>query len=197
MFQTLEDLPDNLLLRQCKGGSEAAFNVLFRRYFDDLLQFAARQLKDHELAEELVMDLMLKLWQQNPDTADIQDLGPYLFRSVKNSIISQWRKKTLAFFPVEDLAESSEPPGRSADYHMLDAEAAAIYQDKLAGLSPQRRLVYTLSREQEMTHAEIASETNLSVHTVKNHLKAALKYFRENLKRYAEASFILLFFILF
>ncbi|MRG48195.1 sigma-70 family RNA polymerase sigma factor [Chitinophaga sp. SYP-B3965] len=195
MSRTLEDLPDNLLLRQCKEGSEAAFNVLFRRYFDDLLQFAAWQLKDHELAEELVMDLMLKLWQQDPDTAEIQHLGQYLFRSVKNSIISQWRKKALSFIPIEDLAESGEPLTRSADYQLMDSEAATIYQGKLAELSPQRRLVYTMSREQEMTHAEIALETNLSIHTVKNHVKASLHYFRENLKPYTEITFILLSFL--
>lgn len=197
MSHTLEDLPDNLLLRQCKEGDEAAFNVLFRRYFDDLLQFAVRQLKDHELAEELVMDLMLKLWQQNPDAAEIQHLNQYLFRSVKNSIISHWRKKALSFSALEGLPESRAPLGRSADYNILATEAEAEYQDKLSGLSPQRRLIYTLSREQEMTHAEIARETTLSVNTVKNHLKASLSYFRKNLKSYTGAGLILLCYFLF
>lgn len=193
MSQTLEGLSDKLLLRQCKEGSEAAFNVLFRRYFDDLLQFAAQQIKDQELAEELVMDLMLKLWQQNPDTVEIEHLDQYLFRSIRNSIISHWRKKALAFVPIEDLAESSEPLTKSADHQLLDMEAQTIYRDMLAGLSPQRRLVYTMSREQDLTHAEIAVKTNLSVHTVKNHVKASLNYFRENLKPYTEVTFLLLF----
>lgn len=98
MFHALKDLRDNLLLKQCKEGSEAAFNVLFRRYFDDLLQFAAKQIKDKELAEELVMDLMLKLWQQNLD--EIGHLDQYLFRSVRNSIISHWREKALHSWPL-------------------------------------------------------------------------------------------------
>lgn len=192
MPEPLEDLPDNLLLRHCKEGNEAAFNVLFRRYFDDLLQFATKQLKDYEVAEELVMDLMLKLWQQNPDTTEIQQLGQYLFRSVKNGIISHWRKKVLSFVPIENLTESSEPLTRAADYHILEAEVETLYRDKLNELSRQRRLVYIMSREQEMSHVEIARKTNLSVNTVKNHLKASLNYFRENLKAYTEASLILI-----
>lgn len=173
-----------------------AFNVLFRRYFDDLLQYAGRQLKDRELAEELVMDLMLKLWRQT-ELAEIQYLNQYLYRSVKNAIISHWRKKALSFVPLEKMEASNEPLSRSADYAIIDAEVQTRYQNKLAELSPQRRLVYTMSRELEMSHAEIAAETNLSVNTVKNHIKAALNYFREDLKAYTEATLILLLSFLF
>ncbi|MNK03594.1 RNA polymerase sigma-E factor [compost metagenome] len=191
-----KELPDHILMKQCKEGNEMAFNVLFRRHFDDLLQYAGRQLKDRELAEELVMDLMLKLWRQT-ELAEIQHLNQYLYRSVKNAIISHWRKKALTFVPLENLEASNEPLSRSADYAIIDAEVQTLYQDKLAALSPQRRLVYTMSRELEMSHAEIAAETNLSINTVKNHIKAALNYFREDLKAYTEATLILLLLFLF
>lgn len=191
-----KELPDHILMNQCREGSEPAFNVLFRRHFDDLLQYASKQLNDRELAEELVMDLMLKLWQRT-DLSEIQHLNQYLYRSVKNAIISHWRKKALSFVPLENMEPSAEPLSHSADYAIIDAEVQTLYQDKLAELSPQRRLVYTMSRELEMSHAEIAAETNLSVNTVKNHIKAALHYFRENLKAYTEATFILLLSFLF
>ncbi|TKC62555.1 sigma-70 family RNA polymerase sigma factor [Pedobacter hiemivivus] len=193
---TFKELPDHILMKQCKEGNETAFNVLFRRHFDDLLQYAGRQLKDRELAEELVMDLMLKLWRQT-EFAEIQHLNQYLYRSLKNAIISHWRKKALSFVPLENMSASNEPLSRSADYAIIDAEVQTLYQDKLAELSPQRRLVYTMSRELEMSHAEIAAETNLSVNTVKNHIKAALNYFREDLKAYTEATLILLLLFLF
>lgn len=194
MFQSPTE--EQKLISLWKNGDERAFNALFRRYFDDLLQFATRQLNDRELAEELVMDMMLKLWEL-PDPADIRQLDQYLYRSIKNAIISHWRKKALSFVPLEELDEFSEPLTRSADYHMMDTEAQAAYKDKLAALSPQRRMVYTMSREQEMTNAEIARQTNLSVNTVKNHLKASRNYFRENLKAYTDATLILLLSILF
>jgi RNA polymerase sigma-70 factor (family 1) len=195
MAQKVEDLPDNILLMQCREGSRDAFNILFHRYFDNLLQFTIRQLKDTELAEELVMDMMLKLWHQS-DMTNIQQLDQYLYRSIKNAIISHWRKKALSFVPLENLTESREPLTSSADYHMMNTEAQKVYQNKLAALSPQRRMVYTMSREQEMTNTEIAQQTNLSVNTVKNHLKASLNYFRENLKTYTEATLILFLSIL-
>lgn len=187
-----EALTDDKLIRQCKGGGETAFNVLFRRHFDDLLQYAARQLNDRELAEELVMDLMLKLWQQS-ELSEIPHLKQYLYKSVKNAVISHWRKKALVIVPLETVEGAQEPFSPAADYAILDAEAQTAYRDKLAELSPQRRLVYTMSRELEMSHAEIAAETNLSVNTVKNHIKAALRYFRGNLKAYTEATFVISF----
>jgi len=196
MFNALDHLPDDLLLKKCKEGSKAAFSVLFRRYFDGLLQFASRQLKDHELAEELVMDLMLRLWQKQ-DAQDIEHLGQYLFRSMKNAMISHWRKKALSFSPLDDLPEYCAPLSQAADYNISLQEAEKMYMTMLADLTPQRRLVYTLSREQEMTNEEIALETNLSVNTVKNHLKASLNYFRENLKPYTEATFFVLLSLLF
>ena len=196
MFHALDNLPDHLLLKKCKEGSKTAFNALFRRYFDDLLQFTSRQIKDHELAEELVMDLMLRLWQKK-DAEEIEHLGQYLFRSMKNAMISHWRKKALSFSPLDDLPEYCAPLSQAADYNISLQEAEKMYMTMLADLTPQRRLVYTLSREQEMTNEEIALETNLSVNTVKNHLKASLNYFRENLKPYTEATFFVLLSLLF
>lgn len=188
----LKDLSDSQLLRSCKTGSEAAFNVLFRRHFDDLLQFAIRQLNNQEQAEELVMDLMLKLWQMPAETPEIQDLKPYLFRSVKNALISHWRKKSLSVISLDELSASEDPLTKPADHGILDAEVQLLYRHKLDGLSPQRRLVYNLSREQGMTNSEIATATNLSVITVKKHLKASLDYFRKNLKPHTNTWFILL-----
>lgn len=174
---------DQDLLRGCREGSEAAFKILFRRYFDDLLQFAAQRLNNRELAEELVMDLMLKLWQKNEDAEEIQQLGQYLFRSIKNAVISHWRKKALETTSLEALSESDVPSAPAADYQVACEETEKIYRDKLSHLSSQRRLVFILSREENLSNVEIAQATDLSVHTVKNHLKAALHYFRKHLER--------------
>ncbi len=131
MFNSLKGLSDNLLLQQCKKGNEAAFKVLFRRYFDDLLQFATEQLKDQELAEEVVMNLLLK-FRQKHDVEEIGHLRQYLFRILKNAVINHWKKKALSFSPLNDLPEYCAPLAQSADYNLSIQEAEKMYRNKPA-----------------------------------------------------------------
>ncbi len=187
-------LTDETLLQLSREGDEIAFTILFRRHFDGLLQFAEKQLQNREEAEELVMDLMLKLWE-GKSFYGVKQLDQYLYRSVKNAIISRWRKKALSLIPLEEMHVNREPIVQAADHFLIESELQLFYQNKLSGLSPQRRMVFSLSRQYDMTAVEIAQETNLSVNTIKNHLKASLQYFREQLK--GITILLLIIFILF
>ncbi|HZG26263.1 MAG TPA: sigma factor-like helix-turn-helix DNA-binding protein, partial [Chitinophagaceae bacterium] len=56
---------------------------------------------------------------------------------------------------------------------------------------PKRRLVYELSRENALSHDQIAAYLNLSKSTVNNHLVESLRFIRNYLGGYLEASFLL------
>lgn len=77
---------------------------------------------------------------------------------------------------------------------LLDNEALEILQAAIRQLSPQRRLVFTLSREQGMTHEQIANELNLSTQTVKKTMSKALDSIREFLHKKGIGTAILLHF---
>ena len=193
MSETMKDLSDDLLLEKQRHGNAAAYNILFKRYYDSLYGYALKNVKDSFTAEELTMDVLLRLWEKKGEVEVANDLKPYLFRSIKNAIYNHYRKKILATVPLEvDVAEGVLT-SVSADDALQTEELAQFYTQKLAELSPQRRQVFQMSREENMTYPEIAKNMNLSVNTVENYMVATLRFFRKEIKEHAD--FIIVFLI--
>jgi RNA polymerase sigma-70 factor (ECF subfamily) len=186
-----KDLPDYLLLEQIRSGKNRAFDILFERYFPRLYKYSLQYVQDTGIAKELVMDVMLRLWQKQGEITVENELAPYLFRAVKNAIFNHWRKKAFENVPIELQAHESLLVSPAADHQLQEKELEAAYQDKLVQLSPQCHVVFKMSRHEQMTHAEIADHLNLSVHTVKNHIKAALLFFRKNMNVHTDLVLLL------
>lgn len=195
MSKAIRDLSDKLLIEKYRNGNASAFNVLFKRYYDSLYGYTLKNVKDVCVAEELVMDVMLGLWKKKGEILIEEDLKAYLYRSVKNAIYNHYRKKALQTISMDQVNESARHLAKAADHELEVRELDSIYRLHLQQLSPQRRRVYELSREQHMTYAEIAKDMDISVNTVENYMVASLNFFRKQLKEHVD--FTLIAFILF
>nr|WP_246485006.1 RNA polymerase sigma-70 factor [Chitinophaga qingshengii] len=192
MGEALHNLSDYSLLQECRLDNVKAFEVLFDRYSGRLYHYAFKYLQDKGIAEELMMDLMLWLWEKRQQLdADVQ-LSPYLFRAIKNAVIKTLRKKSLTVLPIEQACDDETLVTPATDNRIDCQELNQAYLDKLDELSPQRQRVFKMSRHEQLSHAEIAKELNLSLFTVKNHIKASLSHFREHLKDYTDVTMAVL-----
>lgn len=199
-MKIVKELSDQQLLEYCREGSDKAFDLLFHRYFRPLYQLSLKYVKNAETAEELVMDLLMWVWEKRRiDFCPDGNLKAYLFRAMRNSIISFFRKKTLQTEPIDVYHEETFPDSKYADHDQLYKELNNCFQRKLDELSPQRRIVYQLSREEEMTYPEIAKKLQLSKNTVKSHMAFSLSHLRKHLNPHLETTgtAILLFCFLF
>lgn len=193
----LQEYNDQELLEQWRTGSKTAFNLLFDRYFNKLLQFTIKRIQNRELAEEIVMDVMLRLWQHLDDLKADRTLNAYLFRAVSNAIIDQLRKKALQ--TIDLFSEGSTALHQLKTHDTEDdievKEIQKIYLQTLAQLSPKRKKVFELSRHEGRSHKEISQEMDISVSTVKQHINASLNTLKVVIKDHTDiAFFIFLFF---
>ncbi|EHQ26002.1 RNA polymerase sigma-70 factor [Mucilaginibacter paludis] len=180
-----KDLPDHILIEKCREDNLQAYDALFFRYFKKIYSFALSSLHDEDIAKELSMDVMLRLWQKKGDILIEADLSAYLFQSIRNALYNHWRRKAVLTRPIEYLEDNLAHVSRPADYNLNHKELQHLYQEKLNLLSPQRKQVFRLSREENMSYSEIASHLNLSIHTVRNHINASLQHFRDHLQELA------------
>jgi RNA polymerase sigma-70 factor (ECF subfamily) len=197
MTQTLQELSDGMLLEECKRNNAKAYDVLFDRYSARLYHYALQYIREETVAEETMMDLMVWIWEKRHQLDPDIRLAPYLFRAMKNAVIKVITRKSRATLPLDEKFEniSSSAP-YEADYLLRCNELQETYEEKLAELSRQRQRVFSLSRHENMSHAEIAKETRLSVFTVKNHIKASLSHFRLHLKDHVDTLVILVVWLL-
>jgi len=179
-------LSDKQLVEECSQDNIKAFNILFERYSSRIYTYALTYVKDEYIAEEVMMDLLYWIWEKRHSLEIRGDFKPYIFRAAKNAIIKSIRRKAVSGLPVEYLENHPACISLSADHDLLSRELETGYQNRLKQLSPQRKTVFHLSREENLSHAEIATQLDISINTVKNHIKFSLNHFRENLSGYTD-----------
>ena len=190
----IEQLTDRELLQKISGGHQKAFDTLFERYRDRLFYYLLKATKSKETAEEIVLDTFLKIWTGRSILTEIDHFEAFLFRIARNKALDFLRRveknKLRQMELWEQLQRSAS--GEVADQALLLAEINAAVRQAVEQLSPQRKMVFQLSRDQGLTYEQIARRLHISSHTVRNHLAASLQFIRANLA--PDLGILLLFF---
>ncbi|MBX2923820.1 MAG: RNA polymerase sigma-70 factor [Chitinophagaceae bacterium] len=181
------------LLQQLSAGSEEALKYLFNRYYDKLFRYVAVFIKSDQVAEELVMDVFMKIWLGRDMVIHIENMDAFLFRVAKNKAIDFLRSaarndglKQLLYDRIDMIASER------SDTALLVQEYEEKIREAINLLSPQRKKVYLVSREEELTHDEIAERFGISRHTVNNHIVMARQFIRHYLARNMDIAFLVL-----
>lgn len=166
----------------CQDDDLKAYNELFFRYVAKLHQLGSDFFTDSHIVEELVMDVLLDIWQRRKQISIEKSLSGYIFQAMHFRCLNQLRKKTPVVVDIDTVHTEKLGLADESDYRLRQQETETVYGELIANLSPQRRKVFELSRQSDMSHAEIARELNISKNTVVVHMSAALKTFRTALK---------------
>lgn len=165
-------------------GDVTAFEMLFRTYYQPLCHYAYSFLQDREDAEEIVQSTFLMVWEKRDTLAIRTSVKPYLYAMVRNACINVLKhEKIKQKHAGEELAvadRSCDSVSQMVASNELEYKITAA----LEALPEQCRMVFKLSRFEELKYAEIAEQLNISVKTVENHMGKALKIMREQLKDY-------------
>lgn len=182
------------LISGWRNGDEKAFDHLFKLHFYKLNQFALRHTGDPELSEELVMDIMLKVWQKKEELEKEQvSIAPFLFHTLKAAIVDHYRKKRIALINIEEISEEPEHSARSDD-NLIATELNSLYKTSLGYLSPQKRLVLEMRQEQGLSYKKIATELNISVKTVDSYLSESVSQVRKYLRKHTDIALLIILF---
>lgn len=181
------------LLSEVSKGNEKAFRSLFTAYYDQLNNYIFSITKSKQIAEELAMDVFLKIWLGRDIIPQIEKFDAFLFRVAHNKSIDFLR--SVARDPkFQDLLwdQIQMANNTQADSSIILHEYEAKLREAVSLLSPQRKKVYQLSREQDMTHDQIAAQLKLSKNTVNNHIVEAQRFIRSYLAKNCDLAFLFL-----
>jgi RNA polymerase sigma-70 factor (ECF subfamily) len=166
---------DSTIWKDIKQNDKKALRKLHDKYFHQMYLYASKSTKGNEgLAEELVFDCFIKLWE-NRKRIDIHDsVKHYLFLILHNHIIDHFRKKKLLTVP---LADDFKAPGDEKFFD--DQKQYARLYLAVKKLPDQCRKVLELSIFESLTYQEIAEKLHISKNTVKTQVGRAYKHLRE------------------
>lgn len=167
-------------IERLRQGDEAAFERLFRAFAPGLCAFVARYVDSRAIAEEVVQDLFLAIWQRRADLVVEQSVATYLFTAARNRAVNHLRHEHVARRWESSIVGRIESPDGCGEAELLEM---LHLQDGIERLPARCRLIFMLSRQQGMTYAQIAESLDLSVKTVEAQMGRALRALRAWVKR--------------
>jgi RNA polymerase sigma-70 factor (family 1) len=143
---------------------------------DDLLLFAMGFIRKKEIAEEIVSDVFVKIWENRSNLTEIDNLKSYLFVSVKNSCISHIRKNRKEnLVTLDGFDDYMVPPVECPESEYINTEKLNEIYNAIEQLPPKCKLAFSLAKFNGLKYKEIAEIMEVSEKTVNNHLVFALK----------------------
>ncbi|HEY6975918.1 MAG TPA: RNA polymerase sigma-70 factor [Chitinophagaceae bacterium] len=182
------------MLNNSSGYCDDAFRAIFNNYKNRLYGYVLAISHSHYAAEEITQEVFIKLWICRDILDRVDDPDGYIFTMARNKTLNHLRKAGNNAKLLTELKNAMTTESNT-EQNILLHEYEKFLHEAIALLSPQRRLVYQLSREQNMNHKEIAKHLNLSRNTVKNHIAESLRIIRNHLGKYISTTLLLLIFI--
>ncbi len=170
-------------MQALRRGEQEAFDVLFRRWYKPLCQYACRLADgDMDEAEDLVQQAFIKLWERRTRIDVAWSLKAYLYKTVHNACLNRLRSlkvqsKYLDFTTQQTGTMYTQPEDTSP-------ELIERFRRAMDALPPQCRHIFELSRFESLKYREIADQLGISIKTVETQMGKALRVMRLQLVDY-------------
>jgi RNA polymerase sigma-70 factor (ECF subfamily) len=185
-------ISEKQLLLKVASGDEQAYRQLFHLHWDNIYNVALALTKSVELAEDMVQDIFLKIWQKRTQFVGIERFEDYLFIMARNHIYTELKKRSREDNFRDQIRDYFETSQNNADISLLTKETQEMIAKAVDQLTPQQQLIYGLSRDQGLSHEEIAEKLNISRNTVRNHIVQSLKTIRGYLQEHTNGWLLVL-----
>lgn len=178
------------LIAAIRDGDREAFTVFYNGYGDSIVGFLTKILGNVEEAKDVTQETFISLWENRAKLNPHTSLKSYVGAMAKHHAVDMIRVKKRRSERSDGLIMSRNPSADFADDPLIDRETRLLLKDVLRRMPAQRRRVYEMSREEELSYNEIADQLGISHNTVKFHMQAALSDIRSAL-----SAFLLLLFL--
>jgi RNA polymerase sigma-70 factor (family 1) len=172
---------DRHLFALIAEGDEEAFATLFNKYIEVLKPFSFSITKNETAAEEMVQETFIRIWLNRDKLAEIENPHSWIFTIASRESIGYLRKKLLDDKLKQNVAKVSEAAPDVVTEAIKLKELKELVHKAVEELSPQRKRIFKMSRNEGMKIAEIAAALDIAPSTVKNILVTSTKQIREYL----------------
>lgn len=165
--------------KQAERGAE----LLFKKFYSHICYAVYRIIPDSAISEDIAQEVFMEVWRKRETIEIKSSVKAYLKRAGVNKALNHIRARKIRFDNDDELEmERISIADHSGDVELLDLQ---MIIDKAIDSLPERcRIVFSLSRFEELSYKEIAAKLDISVKTVENQIGKALKIMRSAVKGY-------------
>lgn len=164
-----------------KSGNKDAFSVLYEKYWRKVYGFGKLYLKDDFLLDDIVQDVFLKLWESKEFISDNNTIEGLLFIITRNMIFNQHRKKVNEDFYKATVLYAFENESYSVEDEVAAYDLKKYIDNLIEKMPPKRKVIFNMSRKDNLTYKQIAEQLDISEKTVENHIHEAIRFLKQNI----------------
>tara|TARA_B110000495_G_C23036656_1_gene619388 strand:- start:477 stop:1052 length:576 start_codon:yes stop_codon:yes gene_type:complete len=182
---------DFVFVEKLKNGDNNAYTLLMNDYYKNLCGYANLFTKDPSKSEDIVQNVFVKIWIYRKKIDPNIPIKKYLYKSVYNEFIDQYRKNK----PVISLEEKYlKVIDTIIDDNSLDIEKLMMNVNREIDKLPEKcKRVFILNKKEGLTHNEIAEYLQISTKTVESHITRAFKILNQKLGNKIKSILIIIF----
>lgn len=175
---------NEILVKKLVGGDKKAYEWIFNSYYPKLTFFANRFVNDMNIAEEIIGEIFVILWEKREQLNITSSVSAYLYNMTKNRCINYLKHQKIENLYVNYLRKNNLLDICAADIEAgyNDKELAQQIKFAVDSLPDKCRQVFIMSRYEDMKYKDIAMKLEISSKTVERHMSIALEKLRKILK---------------
>ena len=169
------------LIKHLKKGNSLAYSYLVGLYYKELCNYATSLARDDFKSEDIVQNVIVRMWQQREKLNTNILIKNYLYKSVYNEFIDQYRKdlsiSVLERKYIEVLDSFIEVKEENETKRLI-----TLVEKEIEQFPNKCKETFLLSKKNGLTYREIADYQNVSVNTVEKQMVKAFSILRKKLK---------------
>ena len=166
-----------LLLDAVAAGDGVSFSRIYDYYQPGVRTYVLRLVKIPELADDLVQEIFIKLWETRKTLPEVKCFSAFLFTIARNHSLNSLQAISRSNEALPELIRHFQT--HRVDDETLDKDYLQFIQKALTSISPRSREVFRLCREQTKSYEQAAAELGISRNAVKKHMVAVMRNLRE------------------
>jgi RNA polymerase sigma factor (sigma-70 family) len=177
-------IPDEAsLVRAAADGDQVAYGRLYSFYYPQLYNSIVFMAQSHEDAQEIIHETFLKIWKAKESLLLVRSFEDYAYTLAKNLLFNLLKRKKTGQRIIQSLTDQLiSNAGPSPDQDLLYKQYYQTAIDAINQLSKQKRKIFLLRTQENLSLGEIADEMGISISAVKKHLYAAFESVKEALR---------------
>ena len=167
-----------------EGDDRSAFRLLYDRYWDRLFCYTVKVIGHKDDALDIVQEAFIALWEQRHRITTLQSPDAYLFAIIRYKSLRYIRKNIHRTEYLDSLSDFLTRQDQSPEELLITHELQQLIDTEIQKFPKKMRAVFMLSRQDDLSHKEIAEKLAISDKTVKKQISNSLKLLRLKINNY-------------